>query len=211
MVMGTPKSKPYFTVDQYLAIERKAKERHEYLDGEIYAMAGESDPHGEVTVNISGILYLQLRGSSCRIRIKDTKVRSGPEPTLPHATAGLYSYPDIIVVCGKRHYHDQHKDVLLNPTAIFEVLSESTEAFDRGEKFTRYQTWNPTLREYVLVAQDRPQIEHFSQRDDGSWSYHRHVGLDAEVHIASIRCTLRLAEVYEGVDFQAPAQGEGEV
>ncbi len=209
--MGLPKAKPYFTVDQYLAIERKSRDRHDFLDGVIYAMAGESDPHGDITFNIGGILYVQLRGSPCVGRMKDTKVRSGPEPTGLHASAGLYSYPDILVICGERQFHDVHKDVILNPTAIVEVLSESTEAFDRGEKFNRYQTWNPSLRDYLLVAQDQARIEHYSRQDDGRWTYQRHLGLEAVVVIPSINCTLKLADVYEGVTFpEGPASANGE-
>jgi Uma2 family endonuclease len=91
--------------------------------------------------------------------------------------------------------------VVLNPTAIAEVLSHSTEAFDRGEKFTRYQQWNPSLHDYILVSQDKPQIEHFSKGPDDKWSYQLHVGLDAVVHIASIECTLKLSDVYDRIEF----------
>jgi Uma2 family endonuclease len=115
--------------------------------------------------------------------------------------SGLYSYPDVVVVCGEPEYHDAFTDVILNPTAIVEVLSPSTEAFDRGEKFTRYQVWNPTLSDYLLVSQDRPQVEHFHREKDGRWTYQVYTGLDAEVVIPSIRCTLRLADVYDRVSF----------
>jgi Uma2 family endonuclease len=91
--------------------------------------------------------------------------------------------------------------VVLNPKVILKILSPSTEAFDRGEKFTRLQTWNPTLTDYVLVSQDRPQIEHYTRQSDGSWSYRRTTGLDASVAIASIGCTLKLADVYDRVSF----------
>ncbi len=113
----------------------------------------------------------------------------------------MFSYPDIVVICGEPAYHDTHQDIVLNPNVIVAVLSPSTEAFDRGEKFTRYQSWNPTLTDYVLVSQDRPQIEHFARQKDGSWLYRIHTGLDASVFLASIGCTLRLADVYEGVAF----------
>src|SRR5205807_944775 len=135
--------------DEYLERERAAEERHEYLDGQIYAMAGESPSHGIITVNLVGIFYIQLKGKPCQALTKDTKVRSGPTPLPGHSTRGLFSYPDIVVVCGEPEYHDAFRDVILNPTAIVEVLSPATEAFDRGEKFTRYQVWNPTLKDYV--------------------------------------------------------------
>jgi Uma2 family endonuclease len=191
----------YYTVDQYLAIERSVEDRYYYLDGEIYAMAGESDAHGIITVNVVGSLFNQLRGTPCQARTKDTKVRSGPILSAGETARGLFSYPDILVICGEPEYHDALKDIVLNPKVIFEVLSESTEAFDRGEKFTRFQSWNPSLTDYVLVLQDRAQVEHFTRQPDGAWSYRLTTGLDASVAIASINCTLTLADIYERVDF----------
>ncbi len=199
--MSMPKLKPHFTVDQYLAIERAAEERHIFLDGEIHSMAGVSDAHGDITTNALGILYNQLKGTPCRARIKDTKVRSGTTPLLGHGTAGMFSYPDIVVVCDEIEYHDSVKDIVLNPTAILEVLSPATEAFDRGEKFLRYQTWNATLREYVLVSQEQPQIEVFRRQADDTWSYQRFSGLQAEASLPSIHCTLKLKDVYDRVVF----------
>jgi Uma2 family endonuclease len=201
MSLAEAKGKFSYTVDQYLAIERAAEERHYYLDGEIYAMAGESDAHGVITVNLVGTLFNQLRGTPCQVRTKDTKVRSGPILSAGESARGLFSYPDVLAICGDAEYHDALKDVVLNPKAIFEVLSERTEAFDRGEKFTRLQTWNPSLTDYLLVAQDRAQIEHFARQADGSWSYRRITALDSSVAIASIKCTLNLADVYERVAF----------
>jgi Uma2 family endonuclease len=210
--MGLPtiKARTGYTVDQYLRIERAAEERHYYLDGEIYAMAGESDAHGEITVNIVGILFNQLRGTPCRARTKDTKVRSGPILSAGQAARGLFSYPDVLVICGEAEFHDALKDVILNPKVIIEVLSPSTEAFDRGEKFTRLQTWNPSLTDYVLVSQNCPQIEHFTKQSDGSWSYRRTTGLEAAVSIASIHCTLKLADVYDRVVFEDCAESPTE-
>ncbi|HYV36103.1 MAG TPA: Uma2 family endonuclease [Gemmataceae bacterium] len=193
--------KNLFTVDQYLAMERASQERHIYLDGEVYLMAGESDEHGDVSVNTILSLGNQLKGKPCRLRTKDTKVRSGPVPMTGRGTRGMFSYPDIVVVCGEREFHDAYKDVILNPKCIVEVLSPSTEAFDRGEKCTRYQTWNPTLTDYLLVSQDKPQVEHYSRQQDGIWSFRRSIGLDAIVEIPSIGCTLRLADIYDGVAF----------
>ena len=201
--MAAPRSKPRFTIDQYLASERASEERHLYLDGEIYAMAGENDAHGIITVNIVGTLHFQLKGTRCQARSKDTKVRTGPIPLPGHSTSGLFSYPDVFVICGEPEFHDAFKDVVLNPTAIIEVLSPSTEAFDRGEKWTRYQTHNSTLREYVLVSQDKPQVEVFTRQANGDWSYHLETGLAVAVHLASIGCTLKLADVYDRVDFSA--------
>lgn len=192
---------PRFTVSQYLAIERSSEERHYYLDGEIYAMAGESPEHGDITVNLVIVVGNQLKAGPCRARSKDTKVRSGPTLTAGETTGCLFSYPDLVVICDEPQYLDEQRDVVLNPKAIMEVLSPSTEAFDRGEKFTRFQTWNPTLTDYVLISQDKPQIEHYSRQADGSWTYRRTAGLDGSLAIASIQCTLRLADIYERVRF----------
>jgi Uma2 family endonuclease len=188
-----------FTVDEYLERERAATERHEYLDSHILAMAGTGPEHGDISLNLAGLFYLQLKGTSCRARTKDTKVRSGPTPLPGHGSRGLFSYPDVVIVCGEPEYHDAHQDVVVNPAVIVEVLSPTTEAFDRGAKFTRYQTWNPTLTDYVLVSQDQPKVEHYRRQADGGWSYHRHAGLGTAFTIPSIRCTLTLADVYDRV------------
>lgn len=201
--MGAPKLKPRYTVDEYLSMERAALERHIYLDGEIFAMAGESDAHGDITTNLVLTIGTQLKGKPCRARFKETKVRSGLAPLPGHSTKGMFSYPDVVVICDEPEHHDAHRDIILNPKVIIEVLSESTEAFDRGEKFTRYQSCNPTLTDYVLVSQDHPQIEHFQKQPEGSWSYQRSTGLEASVVITSIGCTLKLADVYDRVKFDA--------
>src|SRR5919108_655693 len=125
------------------------------------AMAGESEDHGTICMNLSVSLGSQLRGTPCRAFSKDTKVRCGPYR--PHTREGLYAYPDLVVVCGPSQYHDQARDVLLNPKVIVEVLSPSTEALDRSEKLYRYRRWLPTLMDYVLVAQDRLLIDHYQR------------------------------------------------
>ena len=115
--------------------------------------------------------------------------------------AGLYSYPDILVVCDEPQFLDKFKDVILNPKVILEALSDSTEAFDRGLKFTRYQKYNPTLSDYVLISQDRPQIEHYHRGKNGKWTYQIYEGLKAIVKLPSIRCRLKAADVYERIKF----------
>lgn len=182
-------------------MERAAEERHEYLDGEVYAMAGESLEHSDICTNLVGELHSQLKGTPCRVCSKDTKVRSGPAPQQRRQRRGLFSYPDLVVLCGEPQYHDTYRDVVLNPAVIIEVLSPSTEAFDRGEKFLRYQTWNPTLTDYLLVSQSQPLVEHFSRQLDGSWSYHVYQGVEQSLRIPSIACTLTLVEVYDRLVF----------
>ncbi len=205
-----PISAPRVTVEDYLRSERAAGERHEYLDGTVIAMAGESDAHGRVTFNLTGLVYSQLKGKPCQGRVKDTKIRSGRlGPWNPRATAGLFSYPDIVVICGDPQFLDEHNDVVTNPTAIIEVLSPSTEAFDRGEKFARYRQWNPTLTDYLLVSQDRPRIEHFSRLADGSWRFTSADGLASAVEIPAIGCVLGLADVYDRVPFPGDESADG--
>jgi len=201
MEVSLPHSQTIYSAEEYLAIEREAVERHEYLDGEIYAMAGESPEHGAICVNLTGQLYAQLRGSPCQLFSKDMKVRSGPAPQRSHTTKGLFSYPDLIVVCGELKFHDEHRDVLLNPTLIIEVLSPTTEAFDRGEKWLRYQRWLPELSDYVLVSQSMPLIEHFNRQSGGAWLYSFVNELEGSLNLRSIDCSLHLAEVYDRVSF----------
>ena len=199
--MGLPRT--ILTEDEYLAFERAAEERHVYVDGEIFAMAGESGAHADIITNTVISLGNQLGDGPCRVRDKDTKVRSGPLPKSPRRPAGLYSYPDIVVICGEPEYLDGYQDVVLNPKVIVETLSKSTEAFDRGGKFTRYQKYNSTLTDYILISQDRPQIDHFHREKDGSWKYKCYEGLKAVVKIESIKCRLKAVDVYKRVKFAA--------
>jgi len=194
-----------YTEDEYLAIERESEERYQYLDGEILLMAGESPQHADVSTNLTGVFWSLLKGTPCRLWSKDTKVRSGRLPKRGHSIKGLYSYPDGIIVCGEPQFLDEHQDVLINPKVIIEVLSPTTEAFDCNEKFRRYRTFNPSLTDYLLVAQDKPVIQHFAKRDDGLWVIAASVtDLSGNVHIASVNCTLQLAEVYDRIIFPDP-------
>jgi len=200
MGLAQLKTKPYYyTLEQYLKIEREADERSEFIDGEIYAMAGESGAHADISMNLAGILQQQLKGKSCRARTKDTKVRSGAmKETFGR---GMISYPDLVIICGAPEYHDKHKDIVLNPTAVIEVPSESTESFDRSGKFMRYRNFSPTLTDYILVSQDKPLIEHYTRQSDGSWILREYFGLNKNFTIASIDCSLNSAEVFDRVEF----------
>jgi Uma2 family endonuclease len=141
------------------------------IDGRIYAMAGETPAHGAICTNLTRIISTHLLGSPCQVFSKDMKVRSGPVPELGQTAKGLYPYPDLLVVCGDLEFHGEHRDVLLNPAVIIEVLSPATEAFDRGEKWARYQTWLPELTDYLLISQTKPRIDHFHRRAGGEWLY----------------------------------------
>lgn len=197
----TQLQKKLYTVAEYLEFERLAEERHEFIDGEIHAMAGESPKHSSVNFNLIAEVAIQIKGKSCQGFSPNMKVRSG-EQTAPHSSKGLFSYPDLTVVCGEPQFHDQVGDVLINPKVIFEVLSPSTESFDRGEKFHRYRNHNESLTDYVLIWQTQPMIEHFERQPTGQWLMTEVKGLENELHIASIDCRLKLAEVYDRVNFQ---------
>jgi Uma2 family endonuclease len=200
MGLAKVKSKPYYTIEQYLVHEREADERSEFIDGEIYAMAGESGAHGDISMNLATALGSQLRGTDCRGRIKDTKVRSGA--LKEHFGKGMISYPDLVVICGKPEYHDKHQDIILNPAVIIEVLSDSTAEFDRGVKFMRYRNFNPTLSDYLLVWQDEPHVEHYTKQAGSDWLLREYDGLDKSFRIDSINCSLNMADVYDRIEYE---------
>ncbi len=190
--MGIPQALPVFTSEEYLLLERASEIRHEYLDGFVYAMAGESPEHSTLCFNLAGILHAQLINKACRGFSPNMKVRTDE--------SGLYAYPDLAVVCGEPLFHDERRDVLVNPTVIFEVLSPSTEAYDRGEKFLRYRTHLATLTDYVLVTQSKAFVEHFSRQPDGAWLYTAMSGVSEVLALASIDCRLLLEDVYRLVN-----------
>lgn len=197
--MSLPQTKIQYTVEEYLKFEREAEERHEYLDGEIYEMAGESLAHGRLCTNLVRELSNQLRGRQCDVLSKDIKVRTGMLPSPRRMMKGLFSYPDVLVVCGEPQFHDEYRDVLLNPTLIVEVLSDSTEAYDRGQKFHRYQQLD-SLVEYALVSQDLPLVGLYTRREEG-WFFSNAFDLNASLNLTSINCHLRLTDVYDRVEF----------
>ena len=174
--------------EEYLARERASDTRHEYYRGEIIAMAGASREHNLIVTDTVISLGVQLRQRPCELYANDMRLKI--------AVAGKYTYPDIIVVCGEPRFTDDYVDNLLNPTAIIGVLSPSTEAHDRGEKFEHYRTL-ASLREYLLIAQDRYHVDHFVRQEDGHWVPSAADGLEAVITLASIGCALPLAEVYE--------------
>ena len=206
--MSVSQSEARYTVEEYLALERVAEERHEYLDGQIYLMAGESPEHGDICSNLVIRLGTQLQDTNCRVRSKDTKVRSGTSSMSPKSAKGLFCYPDIVVICGEPQYYDEHRHVVINPSVIIEVLSDSTEAFDRGAKFLRYRNWNPSLTDYILVWQSEAIVEHYVRQPDGGWSIYVYESIEDSVFIKSINCTLRLAEVYDRVAFPVKSENE---
>jgi Uma2 family endonuclease len=207
--MAVPKEKLIYTIAQYLAMERAAEERHEYVDGIIYKMSGESLSHSQICVNLAGEIRAALRGKPCQALSPNMKVRSGPYIKEQRTTKGLFSYADLTVVCGEPEFHDQHQDVLLNPTVIFEVLSDSTEDYDRGQKFLRYRAQLASLQEYVLVWQVAPIIEVYTRQTNG-WLLSEYKGLESVVYLASVDCHLSLEEVFDRVTFPDLEEEEGE-
>lgn len=199
--MGLAEPKTYlYTLEEYLEMERAAELRSEFVDGDILAMAGESGRHGDISASLLSLVVAGLRGSNCRARTKDTKVKSGG--LLKKFGKGMISYPDIVVICGEPEYHDKHQDVVLNPKVIIEVLSESTEDFDRGTKFMRFRSFNQTLTDYILVSQDEPMIEHFIRQPNDDWLLKEYQGLKTEFRIESIDCSLKLSDIYDRIEFE---------
>jgi Uma2 family endonuclease len=197
--MNAPHTKT--TVAGCLALERVSAQRHQFVDGELVAMAGESLAHSTVDANIIISLGAQLRGKACRVLSPNMKIRSGPAES--QGTKGLFSYADASVVCGEPLFHDKHQDVLLNPKLIVEVLSPSTEAFDRGEKFARYAAYLESFTDYLLASTATPRLEHFSREAANRWVYTSVEGLGGALHLPNVGCRLELAEVFERVIFEA--------
>lgn len=195
---GVFAEQPRVTPEEYLSLERAADFKSEYFDGGIYQMAGASPEHSAIVFNLYTEVGVELRGKPCRDLSNDTKVRSNE--FVASGKRGLFSYPDLTVVCDEPLFHDEHRDVLINPKIIFEVLSPSTEVFDRTKKFFRYQTIE-TFADYVLIAQDEPRIEHLIRQLDGGWTLYVYTGLEKRFHIASIDCTITLRGVYAGISF----------
>ncbi len=183
-----------YTIEEYLAFERASETKHEYYAGQIFAMSGASLPHNRITRNLLRAIGERLDNTPCEPLPNDMRVK---------APSGLYTYPDAIIVCGKPQLDDATVDTLLNPAVLFEVLSPSTEAYDRGKKFDLYQSI-PTLQEYVLIAQDWPAVYHYTrQGEEQKWlmdSYHQ---LNQSLTLNTVVCSVPLAEIYRQVEFPA--------
>ena len=190
--MGLAQPLPHYNEDEYLQMERQAASRHEFLDGLVYAMAGESPNHSRICVNLSAEVRAAFKGRNCEGFSPNMKVRTGQ--------GGLYSYPDLSVVCGEARFHDRYRDVLLNPIAIFEVLSPSTATYDENEKFQRYQTIE-SLKIYVLISQIAPAVRLFERQDDGDWRETAIIGLESVLPLAALDCAIPLTEIYDRVEF----------
>ncbi|PSQ71819.1 MAG: hypothetical protein BRD38_00775 [Bacteroidetes bacterium QH_9_67_14] len=184
--------------EEYLARERAADEKHEYRDGEIIPMGGASRHHVRIVTNVVRELSVQLYDRDCFVYSTDLRVRvtdSGSEED-------LFTYPDVAVVCDEPQFLDDEFDTLLNPALLIEVFSKSTRDYDRGEKFARYRSIE-TLRDYVLIDQERPHAEHFSKQEDGRWMLDETSDPEATLTLSSVEGELALAEAYHKVEFEA--------
>jgi Uma2 family endonuclease len=186
-------SKPYLTPEQYLEIERKAEFKSEYYQGEMFAMSGAKFAHMQIVANAVGELRQQLRKQPCQPVSNDMRVCVKPN--------GLYTYPDVVVVCGKPEFLDSEVDTLLNPTLIVEVLSKSTEAYDRGKKFKLYRSLE-SLAEYLLISSRDVSVELFTRQPDDQWLLSAKSSLEDSIHLKSLDCHLMLADLYERVEFE---------
>ena len=187
--MSSLAAETLFTPEEYLALERKATLKSEYINGEILAMSGASNAHNLITLDIGTELNIQLRGRECLVYTNDMRVRTSP--------MGSYFYPDVVAVCGNPHFEDNVFDTLLNPTLVMEVLSPSTEASDRGEKFKHYQELT-SLQEYILVSQDKVRVEQYRLAKT-QWVQTELHALEDVLSLTSIRCELPLRDIYRRV------------
>jgi len=177
--------------EEYLRIERAAEQRSEYFDGEAFAMAGASRRHNRIVTNLVAGLDNQLKSRPCNVYSSDLRVKI--------SATQLYTYPDVVVTCGEEQFEDEHNDTLLNPTILVEVLSDSTEAYNRGKKFEQYQQIE-SLKEYILVAQDKWRVEQYVRQSNNQWVYSEIHGVESYLTMATIGCNLSLSEIYDKVD-----------
>ncbi len=182
------------TPEAYLALEREAPDKNEYFAGEMFAMSSASRRHNLISLNFGAELRTQLRHRPCEVYTSDMRVKVSP--------TGLYTYPDVVVVCGEPEFEDTTGDTLLNPTLLVEVLSQSTEDYDRGRKFEHYRTIL-SLQEYLLVSQEKAHIVHYVRHSHVSWLLSDTSGLDASIALRAIGCEIALSEIYAKVRFEA--------
>jgi Uma2 family endonuclease len=184
----------HVTPEEYLAAERLSETKSEYLDGGVFPMPGATVNHIQIVSNVTTELSVQLRARPCRALPSDLKVGL--------QDSRKFFYPDVTVVCGELQYYDDRRDIILNPNLVVEVLSPSTEAFDRGAKFQAYRTLE-SLNEYILISQERPLVEQFVRDGDGRWTYRAATVLGSSFALPSIECTLSMNAVYDKVDFNS--------
>lgn len=180
----------YMTAAEYLEMERAAIEKHEYYKGEVFAISGARLRHNHIQTNFVGTVYSYLRGKSCNVFGSDLRIH------IP--TNSLYTYPDAVIVCGEPAMLDNEMDTLLNPVVIVEVLSKSTQSYDRGDKFMLYRAI-PSLKEYIMINSESIGVEHYTRQEAGKWELEELKSLSDTINIRSIDLRLPLQQLYEGV------------
>lgn len=186
-------AKTLITPEEYLSLERHAEHKSEYVAGEIFALAGASERHNLIVGNVFAGLHAQLRQRPCKVYASDMRVKV--------QATDLYTYPDVVALCHEARFDDDQQDTLLNPMLIVEVLSESTEGYDRGKKFAHYRKLE-SLQEYVLIAQDTYHIEHYIRQPDNQWLLSESDTVQDTIHLPSIDCHLAVADVYDKVEVE---------
>jgi Uma2 family endonuclease len=182
-----------FTPEEYLELERKAETKSEYLDGEIFAMPGVTRQHSSIVFNLAIDLGTQLWDRPFEVH--------GPELRVKVSATGLYTYPDVFIIGIEPHMEDEHDDTVLDPQVIFEVLSDSTESYDRGKKFAHYRGFD-SLKEYFLVSQKEYRVERFVRQEDGNWLYSEVTDPEGSIEISTVVCRVQLSRIYHRVKFQ---------
>lgn len=197
--MALPQTTKRCTPQEYYVLERAADYKSEFFGGEIFAMAGSSTRHALVGSNLLGELHARLKGRRCRPYNSDQRIKV--------KATGLRTYPDVSVFCGRMEYDpdDDQRETAVNPAMLFEVLSESTEGYDRGTKSTHYRSIE-SLQAYVLVSQHTPHVEMIERQQDGTWRLTEATGLEATLRMPAIEIEMPLAELYAGVEFDEPPQ-----
>ncbi|MBL8149419.1 MAG: Uma2 family endonuclease [Blastocatellia bacterium] len=191
-------AKKHYTLEEYFEIERNSDTKYEYWDGQIFAMTGASPEHNKISVNLIRELGLQLKKRSCELFGSDQRVKVPAWPP--------YRYPDLTALCSKPEYEEiGGVKTLLNPALIVEVLSPSTEAFDRGEKFSYYKSI-PSFCEYLLVSQHQPYVTQLTKESENKWIFSDVTGLQATIYLSSIDCSLNLSDIYLGIEFSPSNQ-----
>jgi Uma2 family endonuclease len=193
--MSTVPHKKYYTAEEYLGLEKASPYKSEYYRGEIFAMAGASFSHNVIVANLVASLHSQLKGTPCRPLASDQRVRV--------SKSDRYTYPDVTVLCGEPLFDKLDDQSIINPRVIIEVLSDTTEKYDRGTKLNFYRELE-SLAEYILVSQNAPHLEQYVRQANNSWLLTCSEGLDASLLIKSMQCRLLLAEIYDGVTFDEP-------
>ncbi len=185
----------HYTLEEYFALELASEEKYEFWNGEVFCMSGASLAHNQIAINIGTEARMQLRERGCQVFPSDLRVKV---PSYPP-----YRYPDLTALCGQPKIEKiGGLDMLVNPTLIVEVLSPSTEAFDRGDKFTYYKSI-ASFNEYLLIAQHRPHVSQFIKQDNGIWTFMEFNALTDKVQCASVPCVLALSEIYRDVTFES--------